>query len=56
MLGFLNRTPQNLDDIVERLLDIFIDVEYYELKSDTFDFFMNLADEGYLIHGKTLDT
>ena len=56
MLRFLNRTPQNLDDIVERLLDIFIDVEYDELKSDTFDFFMNLADEGYLIYGKTFDT
>ena len=48
MLELLSREFQSLDVIVEKLMNIFTDVEYYELKQDVLDFFMLLANEGYL--------
>ena len=55
MLNELNRIPQNIDAIVERLLTVFIGVDFDELKQDAIAFFMQLADEGYLCFGKTFD-
>lgn len=55
MLGMLSRIPQELDVIVKKLLDIFIDVDYEILKQDTFDFFMHLAKEGYLNYGESFE-
>lgn len=56
MLSLLSKTPQNLNIIVEKLSNIFIGVEYSELKQDTFDFFMELVNEGYLCCGDTIDS
>lgn len=53
MLGVLSKTPQHIASIVQKLLDIFIDVEYEELKQDTIDFFLQLVHEGYLSCGET---
>lgn len=55
MLGVLSKEPQDIDDIVRRLLDIFVDVEYDELKQDTIDFFTQLVDEGFLSCGATFE-
>ena len=43
MLGVLSKTPQQIDDIVRKLLQIFEGVEYDELKQDTIDFFRQLV-------------
>ena len=48
MLELLSREFQSLDVIVEKLLNIFVDVDYLELKQDILDFFMLLVNEGYL--------
>lgn len=55
MLGVLSKTPQQIDDIVRKLLQIFEGVEYDELKQDTIDFFRQLVNEGYLSFGETFD-
>lgn len=55
MLGILSKKPQNIEDIVRQLLDIFVDVEYDELKQDTVDFFMQLVEEGFLSCGETYE-
>ncbi len=48
MLELLSRKFQSLDTIVEKLMNIFTNVEYSGLKQDVFDFFMLLVNEGYL--------
>lgn len=48
ILELLSREFQSLDVIVEKLMNIFADVDYLELKQDVFDFFMLLVNEGYL--------
>lgn len=55
MLGLLEKVPQNLEVIVKKLMHIFIGVEYEELKQDTFDFFMQLVNEGYLSCGESFE-
>ncbi|MBD5556804.1 MAG: radical SAM protein [Roseburia sp.] len=55
MLGILSKEPQNIEDIVRQLLDIFVEVEYDELKQDTVEFFMQLVDEGFLSWGETFE-
>lgn len=55
MLETLGRIPQHIDDIVNKLLLIFIGVEADELKQDVCDFFIQLCQEGYLSYGKTFD-
>lgn len=48
ILELLSREFQSLDVIVEKLMNIFVDVDYLELKQDVLDFFMLLVNEGYL--------
>ena len=55
MLSMLDRTPKQIDFIVNRLLQIFIDVDFDTLKQDTMDFFQYLAEEGYVNVGETYD-
>lgn len=53
MLSQLKKTPQNIDDIVNRLFEIFTDIDYYELKKDTIDFYMQFVEYGFLSFGET---
>lgn len=55
MLGMLSRTYQEFDDIVRKLSDIFIGVDYDVLRQDTFDFFGQLTLDGYLDCSETLE-
>lgn len=55
MLGMLSKFPQDIEEIVNKLLDIFVGVEYDELKQDTIDFYMQLVNEGFLGYGETFD-
>lgn len=55
MLNALTKIPQNIDDIVENLLQIFVDVRYEELKQDTIEFFDYFVEKGFLSCGKTFD-
>lgn len=53
MLDMLNRKPQRVEDIVERLMHIFEGVNYKVLERDTIEFFLQLAKEGYVDCGNT---
>ena len=55
MLSQLNKTPQHIDDIVDRLLSIFVDVESDELKRDTVEFFDIFVEAGFLDRGESFD-
>lgn len=47
ILGLLSREFQSLELIIEKLMNIFADVDYFELKQDVLDFFMLLVNKGY---------
>ena len=53
MLSMLSKIPQHIDVIVRKLLDIFVDVEYDELKKDTIEFLLQFVHDGYLSYGET---
>lgn len=55
MLGALSKIPQHIDNIIKKLMQIFKDVEYDELKQDMVDFFNQFVDDGYLNCGETYD-
>lgn len=55
ILGALSKKPQHVDSIVKKLLDIFVDVEFAELKLDVVDFLLQLVDCGYLSYGETAE-
>lgn len=53
MMNALSKDPKNIDDIINELLTIFEDVEFFELKNDTLDFFNAFVNEGFLAFGET---
>lgn len=55
MLNQLNKIPQHIDDIVNKLLSIFIDVEPDEMKRDTVEFFDMFVEAGFLSRGESFD-
>ena len=55
MLKVLSKKPQHIDDIVERLLSIFVDVEFDELKKDTAEFFNMFVEAGFLSRGESFE-
>lgn len=55
MLGELTKEPKDIEIIINALLDIFVDVDYEELKQDTIDFFMQFVNEGFLSVGNSSD-
>lgn len=56
MLSMLTKIPRNIDEIIQELMQIFVDVEYDILKEDTMDFFQWFVDLGYLSSGETYET
>lgn len=55
MFSVLSCTPQYIDDIVKKLLGIFVDIEFYELKKDVIEFLDYFVDEGFLLSGATIE-
>lgn len=55
MLNQLNKTPQHIDHIVNKLLSIFVDVEPDELKNDTAEFFDMFVEAGFLTRGESFE-
>ena len=55
ILNQLKKTPQHIDDIVDRLLSIFIDVDSDDLKRDIVEFFDMFVEAGFLSRGKSYD-
>lgn len=47
----INRKPQNVDDIVERLYKNYFDVDIVTLKADFIDFIIDLVDSKFLVVG-----
>lgn len=52
MLGKLGKKPRLLDNVINDLLDVYIDVEYDILKKDVQEFFDYFVVEGFLSCGK----
>lgn len=55
MLGVLSKTPQHIDTIVNKLITIFIDIDFDELKHDTIEFFDMFVDAGFLSRGTSYE-
>lgn len=55
MLETLNKTPQHIDSVIDKLMSIFIGVERDELKNDVIDFFTQFVNEGFLISAESYD-
>lgn len=55
MLACLEKQPKHIDDAIKNLLELFSDVDYDELKEDTIEFFVQLAEEGFLAYGETAE-
>ncbi len=55
MLDVLSKTPQCIDDIVDKLLTIFIDVNIDELNKDVVEFFDMLVEAGFLSKGESFE-
>lgn len=55
MLDLLNKAPQHIDQIVDKLLSIFIGVERDKLKCDTQEFFDMFVESGFLSRGESFE-
>lgn len=55
MLEQLSREPQEISEIVKKLIDIFVDVDFGTLLSDTEEFFAYLASDGFVSLGTTAE-
>ena len=55
MLDVLDKIPKDIDSIIEKLLEIFVDVDLEELKSDAIEFYDMFVAAGLLASGKTYE-
>lgn len=55
ILRLLARTPQSLEDIVHKLLEIFDDVDYDTLENDIREFITSLAKDKFIVTGDTVE-
>lgn len=55
MLDVLDKIPKDIDSIIEKLLEIFVDVDLEELKSDAIEFYDMFVAAGFLASGKTYE-
>ncbi len=55
LLREINRKPQNVDDIVNRLLKIYEGVDFGTLKTDFIDFAQSLAKDRFVVLGETVE-
>lgn len=54
MLDVLDKIPKDIDSIIEKLLEIFVDVDLEELKSDAIEFYDMFVAAGFFGFGKNL--
>ena len=54
-LTALNRTPQSLDQLVDKIYPQFVDVDRETIVSDERDFYEILVEDGFIVKGNTLD-
>lgn len=55
MLREISREPQEIEDIICRLLNVFEDVEYNILKTDFLEFANSLADDKFIVIGNNVE-
>ena len=55
MLKEITREPQDVDDIVRRLLDVYEDVDFDTLKNDFLEFAHSLANGRFIVLADTID-
>lgn len=55
MLKEITREPQDVDDIVRRLLDVYEDVDFDTLKNDFLEFAQSLANGRFIVLADTID-
>lgn len=55
MLDVLDKFPKHIDSIIEELLEIFVDVDYEELRTDTIEFYNMFVEAGFLVSGGTYE-
>lgn len=55
MLKEITREPQDVDDIVRRLIDIYSDVDFDTLKKDFLEFAHSLADGKFVVMADTIE-
>lgn len=55
MLKEITREPQDVDDIVRRLINIYSDVDFYTLKKDFLEFAHSLADGKFVVIADTIE-
>jgi radical SAM protein with 4Fe4S-binding SPASM domain len=51
----INREPQEIDDIVHRLLSIYEDIDYNSLKADFLEFVNSLAKDKFIVMGNDIE-
>jgi len=54
-LSVLGRKPQTLDQLVNKIIKQFTDVDIRTLKSDAREFYCMLESDGFIVSGKTLE-
>jgi len=54
-LILLSKTPEKINDLIDKLLNIYSDVEKNELTADFLEFITNLENEGFVVTGDTSD-
>jgi radical SAM protein with 4Fe4S-binding SPASM domain len=52
-LSALNRNPQTLDELAEKIIQQFVDVDIEAIKKDVKDFYDMLENDGYIVSGET---
>lgn len=51
----INRTPQNLDDIVKRLMALYEDAKFEVIRQDFLEFVISLAKDKFIVIGETIE-
>ena len=49
----LNRTPQTLDELVDKILPVFVGVDRETIRTDAKEFYDNLVADGFIVKGET---
>lgn len=51
----LNREPQTLEDLVDKILPQFVDAERDVIKNDAEEFYEKLVEDGFIVKGETVE-
>lgn len=56
MLAVLSKSPRDIEDVIDDLMQVFVGVDRDVLREDASEFFQMLTDRGFLSVGDTLDS